>query len=71
MTDRADEIERAIHALRTMLLAYPEWRVGQTVCNVALWARNGAENAVWHMEDAEFISEVERHCRDRLNAQAP
>jgi hypothetical protein len=40
---------------------HPDWRVGQMVANVALWAKGPTETAVWDVEDEEFLQAAEEH----------
>lgn len=40
---------------------HPDWRVGQLVANVATWAKGPTVEAVWDVEDEEFIRAAEEH----------
>jgi hypothetical protein len=58
MSSTDTELLEVINELRR---AYPEWRFGQLVCNVATWARGAEASAVWDVEDAEFIRTAREH----------
>jgi hypothetical protein len=56
--------ENVLHLIARMSTRYPEWRLGQLVANVALWARQPTEpndTAIWDVEDAELLAAMERH----------
>ena len=43
---------------------YPEWRLGQLLANVAMWARQPTElhdSGIWDVEDEELLSALQRH----------
>ena len=47
---------------------YPEWRLGQLVANVALWARQPTEphdTGIWDVEDDELLAALKRHLLQR------
>jgi hypothetical protein len=48
---------------------YPDWRFGQFVANVAVMARGPQVEAVWDVEDEEFLVAAESHLAQR-RAQA-
>ena len=52
-------------ALRELRRTYPDWRLGQLVCNVATWARGADKAAVWDLEDSEFIQTALEHLKHR------
>ena len=52
--------ERLVNALGQLRARFPDWRLGQLVCNVATWARGQSPGDFWEMEDAEFIAAVGR-----------
>ena len=53
--------EELIEVLSAMRKRYPEWRIGQLVANVALWARGAAVESIWDMTDDEFIEAAKHH----------
>ncbi len=55
-----------IEVLNELRGAYPDWRLGQMLCNVATWAKGAGSGAIWDMEDSEFIQTA----RDRLKHRA-
>ena len=43
---------------------YPEWRLGQLLANVAMWARQPTEphdSGIWDVEDEELLLAMQRH----------
>ncbi len=47
---------------------HPEWRFGQLVANVALWARQPTEphdTGIWDVEDDELLAALKRHLLQR------
>ena len=55
---------RVLHLLGQMSERYPEWRFGQLVANIALWARQPTEphdTGIWDVEDDELLAAIERH----------
>jgi hypothetical protein len=49
---------------------HPEWRLGQLVANVAMWAKGPADSAVWDVEDEEFLKAAREHiARTAANRQ--
>ena len=54
-----------LEAIRKMKDAYPDWRIGQLVANVAHLKLGPSIDSVWDIEDSEFIEGVE----DFLNQQ--
>ena len=43
---------------------YPEWRFGQLLANVAMWARQPTEphdSGTWDVEDEELLLAMQRH----------
>lgn len=61
MTSREEEIELVTQAIKKILQNYPNWRTGQAICNVAMWAKGPTPSATWDLEDSELISEIEKH----------
>jgi hypothetical protein len=58
MKNSKDELLEALHKLRAR---YPDWRLGQLVCNVTVWAKGTDKNAIWDLEDSEFIKAAKEH----------
>ena len=61
----APEDQEVFEALRAMRAQYPDWRMGQLVCNLATWARGAQPSAVWDVEDRELINTAREHLRKR------
>jgi hypothetical protein len=56
--------KEVIRLLAELSERHPEWRFGQTVANVALWARQPTEphdTAIWDVEDEQLLAALERH----------
>ena len=52
-------------ALAQLPKIYPEWRYGQMIANVSMWARGPTADAIWEVEDEEFLRAIEEHLRSR------
>jgi inosine-uridine nucleoside N-ribohydrolase len=40
---------------------YPEWRFGQMVANVSFWAKGPTTQAIWDVEDQQFLEAITKH----------
>jgi hypothetical protein len=60
--DVSQRISRALEQLRKV---YPDWRYGQMVANVSMWARGPSVESVWDVEDEEFLRAIEEHLQAR------
>ena len=58
MTATRDEI---LHTLKQMSERYPEWRFGQLVANICLWAQGPKAQAIWDVEDDQFLETIKSH----------
>lgn len=58
-------LEQIFDAIREMRARYPGWRFGKIVCNVAMWARGPVPEAVWDVEDEEFVAAAREHLEKR------
>ena len=54
----ADQAE-LLDVLATLRAHYPEWRLGQTISNVAGWA----DQDVWNIDDDRFLAAAKDHLR--------
>jgi hypothetical protein len=50
------ERQELLRLIEEMSEAYPEFRLGQLIANLAFWARGDQEGAVWNVEDVELIA---------------
>lgn len=51
---------------------YPEWRFGQMVANVSFWAQGPTTQAIWDVEDQQFLEAVKKHLeRDARDNNRP
>ncbi|MCB9765444.1 MAG: hypothetical protein H6739_37060 [Alphaproteobacteria bacterium] len=60
-----EERAQVMAALLALWEAYPDWRIGQLVANVAMMARGVEPGAVWEMSSQEVVEAVERHLARR------
>ena len=54
-----DQQERLTRFLAALRAVYPDWRIGQLVANIAWWARGPTNEAIWEVEDEEFLAAAE------------
>ncbi len=55
-----------LHALEEMSERYPEWRMGQMICNLTFFAKeepdpDSAAGNIWDIEDEELIITIREH----------
>lgn len=55
MTSTRKEI---LLALEEMSQRYPDWRFGQLVANISYWAKGSTTEAVYDIEDEEFLKKI-------------
>jgi hypothetical protein len=58
-----------LFALGELSQAYPEWRLGQMITNLAVAARGATTEAIWDVEDDELLAAINRDL-DRRRAGA-
>ena len=51
-----------LQALGEFGAAFPEWRLGQMIANLAVVARGATGEAIWDVEDEELLAAI----RDQL-----
>ena len=56
-------------ALEELSKMYPQWRFGQLVANVSMWAKGPSDSAVWDVEDEEFLRAAEEHLSAQLRVE--
>ncbi len=56
-------------ALGELSAAFPEWRLGQMIANLAVVARGATSEAIWDVEDDELLAAVHRQL-DRRHERA-
>jgi hypothetical protein len=66
MTPVRHEILRALEDLSNR---YPDWRFGQLVANVSYWAREPTAEAIWDVEDEEFLQGIQTHLEQQSTPQ--
>jgi hypothetical protein len=62
MTRTRQEILKALAELGER---YPNWRFGQMVSNVSFWAKGPRTQAIWDVEDQQFLETINK----QLNAR--
>lgn len=61
-----------LQALGELSEAFPEWRFGQMIANLAVVARGATTEAIWDVEDDELRAAIQRHLdRRRATASTP
>ena len=60
-----EQQSRLASALAALSALYPDWRIGQIVANVAWWARGPTNEAIWEIDDEEFLVAAEAHLARR------
>ena len=53
--------EDVLKAIESMWQEYPEWRLGQILCNLATWSRGSDQGAVWELTNDEIVGAIELH----------
>jgi hypothetical protein len=63
-----------LQLLQEMSRRYPEWRFGQLVANVTLWAKQPSDPqdmGIWQVEDEELLAALKGHLERRELLDAP
>jgi len=68
MTDTRKQL---LKALEEMSDRYPEWRFGQLVANVSYWAKEPSVEAIWDVEDEEFLEGIRSHLEKQVLRMPP
>jgi hypothetical protein len=68
MTPTRREILRALEELSER---YPHWRFGQLVANVSYWAKEPTNEAVWEVEDEQFLRGIQSHLDQQRDTSPP
>jgi hypothetical protein len=53
--------QQILAALTEMMEAHPDWRFGQMVENISMWAKGPEPSASWDVEDDEFLQSIRSH----------
>lgn len=48
-------------ALAQLSQLYPDWRFGQLIANVAVWAKGPVDSATWDVTDEEMLAAAKSH----------
>jgi hypothetical protein len=60
-----------LRILEDLSEAYPDYRFGQMIANLAMLARGDAEGAIWDMEDEELLAAARKHLEDWSRRHVP
>lgn len=63
------ERQDLLRALGELSAAFPEWRFGQMIANLAVVARGATTESIWEVEDDELLAAVRRQL-DRRAAES-
>ena len=63
--------QQVLAALEDLSEAYPDWRLGQMIANLATIARGPENESVWDMEDEELLAAVRWQLEQRREALVP
>jgi hypothetical protein len=63
------EREHLLTALGELSEAFPDWRFGQMIANLAVVARGATTESIWDVEDHELLTAIQRQL-DRRRASA-
>jgi hypothetical protein len=53
--------QEILDAFQEMSQYYPDMRFGQMVSNIAFWTTGPKPEAVWDVEDIEFLKTLKKH----------
>jgi hypothetical protein len=67
MTPIRREIFRKLEELSER---FPHWRFGQLVANVSYWAKEPTVEAIWVVEDHDFLSGITSHLEQQASSAA-
>jgi hypothetical protein len=59
------ERQELLRALDELSAAFPEWRLGQMIANLAVAARGATTESVWDVEDDELLAAIQRQLERR------
>ncbi len=59
------EREDLLRALGELSAAFPDWRFGQMIANLAVVARGATTESIWDVEDDELIAAIHRQLARR------
>lgn len=58
--------QEILKALAEMSDRYPDWRFGQMVSNISCWAKGPTTEAIWDVEDQQFLETIKKHLETKL-----
>jgi hypothetical protein len=69
MTKLSAERTELLRALGELSALRPEWRLGQTIANIAMTAGRLEEGGVWDLEDAEALVALRTLIREEAGVE--
>ena len=63
--------QQVLAALEDLSEAYPDWRFGQMIANLATIARGPENESVWDMEDEELLTAIRWQLEQRREVLVP
>jgi hypothetical protein len=60
-----DRISHVLAKVEQLWRAYPDWRLGQLIANVASWSGTDA----WDLEEDGLVDEIDRHLGQRAEVR--
>ena len=57
-------------ALGELSAAFPEWRLGQMIANLAVVARGATTESIWDVEDDELLAAIHHQLERRQSLKA-
>ena len=56
-----DKTQQILEAIEELHKQHPNWRFGQLVANISIFAKGPVNTAVWDVEDEEFLKAAQDH----------
>lgn len=57
MIDKKETLDKVLEIWKV----YPDWRLGQLICNLAVWERDANQDAIWELTNEEIVSAINSH----------
>ena len=56
-----DKTQQILEAIEELHKQHPNWRFGQLIANISIFAKGPVNTAVWDVEDGEFLKAAQDH----------
>ncbi len=63
------ERQDLLRALGELSAAFPEWRFGQMIANLAVVARGATTESIWDVEDDELLAAIRSQLEHRRSLE--